>query len=262
MAQPMAQPMDADTIRADATIDEAEVARFSRLAGQWWDPHGKMAVLHRFNPVRLAYIRDAACRRFDRDPRKLGCLAGLRILDIGCGGGILCEPLARLGAAVVGVDPAPANIAAARLHAEKSGLAIDYRAATAEVLADTGERFDIVLAMEVVEHVADVSLFVKRCAEMVKPGGLMIAATINRTLKSFALAIVGAEYVLRWLPRGTHRWDRFVTPNELEIAMTEGGLRLCGETGVIYHPLADRWQLSSDMDVNYMLTAEQPDGAE
>jgi 2-polyprenyl-6-hydroxyphenyl methylase/3-demethylubiquinone-9 3-methyltransferase len=256
----MAQPMDTDTIRADATVDEAEVARFSRLAGQWWDPHGKMAVLHRFNPVRLAYIRDAACRRFDRDPRRLGCLGGLRILDIGCGGGILSEPLARLGAAVVGVDPAPANVAAAHLHAEKSGLAIDYRAATAEVLADAGERFDVVLAMEVVEHVADVSLFVRRCAEMVKPGGLMIAATINRTVKSFALAIVGAEYVLRWLPRGTHRWDRFVTPNELEIAMTEGGMRLAGETGVIYHPLADRWQLSSDMDVNYMLTAEKPDG--
>ncbi len=263
MAQPMAQPMDADTIRADATVDATEVARFSRLAGQWWDPHGKMAVLHRFNPVRLAYIRDAACRRFDRDARKLGCLAGLRILDIGCGGGILCEPLTRLGAAVVGVDPAPANIAAARLHAGDSGLAIDYRTDTAEVLADAGERFDVVLAMEVVEHVADVSLFVRRCAEMVKPGGgLMIAATINRTLKSFALAIVGAEYVLRWLPRGTHRWDRFVTPNELEIAMTAGGLRLCGETGVIYHPLADRWQLSSDTDVNYMLTAEKPDGSQ
>jgi 2-polyprenyl-6-hydroxyphenyl methylase / 3-demethylubiquinone-9 3-methyltransferase len=258
----MAQPMDADTIRADATVDEAEVAQFARLAGEWWDAHGKMAVLHRFNPVRLAYIRDAVCRRFDRDPRRLGSLTGLRILDIGCGGGILCEPLARLGAAVVGVDPAPANIAAARLHAGGNGLAIDYRTDTAEALADAGERFDVVLAMEVVEHVADVSLFVQRCAEMVKPGGLMIAATINRTLKSFALAIVGAEYVLRWLPRGTHRWDRFVTPNELEIVMTEGGLCLCGETGVIYRPFADRWELSSDMDVNYMLTAEKPDSAE
>jgi 2-polyprenyl-6-hydroxyphenyl methylase / 3-demethylubiquinone-9 3-methyltransferase len=258
----MVQSVDADTIRADATVDEAEVARFSRLAGEWWDPHGKMGVLHRFNPVRLAYIRDAASRRFDRDPRRLGCLAGLRVLDIGCGGGILCEPLARLGAAMVGVDPAPANIAAAGLHAEKSGLAIDYRAGTAEALADAGERFDVVLAMEVVEHVADVSLFVRRCAEMVKPGGLMIAATVNRTVKSFAFAIVGGEYVLRWLPRGTHRWDRFVTPNELEIAMTGGGLRLVAETGVIYHPLADRWQLSSDMDVNYMLTAEKPGGAE
>ena len=250
--------MAVDTIRADATVDPDEVARFSRLAGKWWDPHGEMAMLHKFNPVRLAYIRDAACRRFDRDPRQLGCLAGLRILDIGCGGGILCEPLARLGAAMVGVDPAPANIAAARLHATESGLAINYLAATVEALADAAERFDLVLAMEVVEHVADVGLFVRRCAEMVKPGGLMIAATLNRTLKSFALAIVGAEYVLRWLPRGTHRWDKFVTPNELEIALAQGGLRLCAETGVIYHPLADRWQLSSDMDVNYMLTAEKP----
>jgi 2-polyprenyl-6-hydroxyphenyl methylase/3-demethylubiquinone-9 3-methyltransferase len=247
--------MAVETIRADATVDAAEVARFSRLAGQWWDPDGEMAVLHKFNPVRLAYIRDAACRRFDRDPRQLGCLAGLRILDIGCGGGILCEPLARLGAAMVGVDPAPANIAAARLHASESAIAVDYRAATVETLADAGERFDLVLAMEVVEHVANVGLFMRRCAEMVKPGGLMIAATLNRTLKS--LAIVGAEYVLRWLPRGTHRWDKFVTPNELEIALTQGGLRLSGETGVIYHPLADRWQLSSDMDVNYMLTAEK-----
>ena len=254
----MGQSMDADTIRAAATVDEAEVARFSRLAGEWWDPHGKMAVLHRFNPVRLAYIRDAACRRFDREPRRLGCLSGLRILDIGCGGGILCEPLARLGAAMVGVDPAPANIAAARLHAEKSGLAIDYRTDTAEALADAGERFDVVLAMEVVEHVADVSLFVKRCAEMVKPGGLMIAATINRTLKSFALAIVGAEYVLRWLPRGTHQWEKFVTPNELAAALDDAGLDLVDERGVVYDLLADRWQLATDMDVNYMLAAERP----
>ena len=258
----MAQPTEADTIRADATVDEAEVARFSRLAGEWWDPQGKMAVLHRFNPVRLAYIRDAACRRFDRDPRRLGCLAGLRILDIGCGGGILCEPLARLGAAVVGVDPASANVAAARLHAGEGGIAIDYRIGTAETLADASERFDVVLAMEVVEHVADVSLFVRRCAEMVDPGGLLIAATINRTLKSFALAIVGAEYVLRWLPRGTHSWERFVTPNELETALTAAGLRIVGETGVIYHPLSDRWQLSSDMDVNYMLAAEKPDSVQ
>ena len=258
----MAQPPEADTIRADATVDEAEVARFSRLAGEWWDPQGKMAVLHRFNPVRLAYIRDAACRRFDRDPRRLGCLAGLRILDIGCGGGILCEPLARLGAAVVGVDPASANVAAARLHAEMSGLAIDYRVGSAEALADAGERVDVVLAMEVVEHVADVSLFVRRCAEMVEPGGLMISATINRTLKSFALAIVGAEYVLRWLPRGTHSWERFVTPNELETALTAAGLRIVGETGVIYHPLSGRWQLSADMDVNYMLAAEKPDSVQ
>jgi len=249
--------MAVETIRADATVDAAEVARFSRLAGQWWDPDGEMAVLHKFNPVRLAYIRDAACRRFDRDPRQLGCLAGLRILDIGCGGGILCEPLARLGAAMVGVDPSAANIEAARRHAAAGALAIDYRASTADALAAAGERFDLVLAMEVVEHVSDAGLFVRRCADMVKPGGLMIAATLNRTLKSFALAIVGAEYVLRWLPRGTHRWERFVTPDELEIAFEKAGLRVAGRAGVVYRPLADRWQLSSDTDVNYMMAAEK-----
>ena len=240
-----------------STIDEAEVARFSALAETWWDPRGEMAVLHKFNPVRLAYIRDAACKRFERNAKQLDCLQGLRILDIGCGGGILSEPLARLGATVTGADPAEKNIAVAKLHAEQSGVAVDYRATTAEALADTGERFDIVLAMEVVEHVADMKLFVARCAEMVKPGGLMIAATINRTLKSFALAIVGAEYVLRWLPRGTHQWDKFVTPDELEIAMERAGLRSTDERGVIYNLLADRWELSTDTDVNYMVLAEK-----
>jgi 2-polyprenyl-6-hydroxyphenyl methylase / 3-demethylubiquinone-9 3-methyltransferase len=244
-------------VAADATVDAAEVRRFSRLAGEWWDPRGKMAVLHKFNPVRLAYIRDAACRQFNRDARRPPCLGGVRILDIGCGGGILSEPLARLGAEVVGADPSPNNIEAAKLHAERGGLAIDYRVTAAETLADGGERFDVVLAMEVVEHVANVDLFVRRCAEMVKPSGLMVAATLNRTVKSFALAIVGAEYVLRWLPRGTHQWDKFVTPNELDIALTQAGLRVSAETGVIYNPLADQWRLSSDMDVNYMLTAEK-----
>jgi 2-polyprenyl-6-hydroxyphenyl methylase/3-demethylubiquinone-9 3-methyltransferase len=240
-----------------STVDAGEVARFSALAATWWDPRGEMGMLHKFNPVRLGYIKTAACRQFARDAKRLDSLTGLRILDIGCGGGILSEPLARLGGVVVGADPAEPNIAAAKLHAEAAGLAIDYRASTAEALADTGERFDIVLAMEVVEHVADLSLFVKRCAEMVKPGGLMIAATINRTLKSFALAIVGAEYVLRWLPRGTHQWDKFVTPAELEAALTRHGLQVTEETGVIYSLIADRWQLSNDMDVNYMLTAEK-----
>ena len=240
-----------------STIDDAEVARFSAMAEEWWDPRGKMAVLHKFNPIRLGYIRDAACKTFDRNPKQLDCLKGLRILDIGCGGGVLSEPLARLGAAVVGADPAERNIAVAKLHAEQAGVAVDYRATTAEVLADAGERFDIVLAMEVVEHVADVKLFVARCGEMVRPGGLMIAATINRTLKSFALAIVGAEYVLRWLPRGTHQWDKFVTPDELEIAMERAGLRSSDERGVIYNLLADRWELSTDTDVNYMVLAEK-----
>jgi len=237
------------------TVDAGEIERFSRLASQWWDPAGKMAVLHRFNPVRLGYIRDMACRQFGRDPKRLGCLADLRLLDIGCGGGILCEPLARLGASVVGADPSKANIAAARQHAAALGVQVDYRATTAEELADAGEAFDIVLAMEVVEHVADLGLFVHRTAAMVKPGGLMVAATINRTLKSFALAIVGAEYVLRWLPRGTHSWDKFVTPNELEAALERGGLRVNDERGVVYNLLADSWQLADDMDVNYMLAA-------
>src|SRR6187402_642190 len=238
------------------TIDEAEIARFSALAKEWWNPRGKMAVLHKFNPVRLAYIRDAACKRFARDPKQLDCLNDLRILDIGCGGGLLCEPLARIGASMLGADPAEKNIAVAKLHAEQSGLKIDYRVTTAEALADAGERFDIVLAMEVVEHVADMKLFVARCAEMVRPGGLMIVATINRTLKSFALAIVGAEYVLRWLPRGTHQWDKFVTPDELAQHLANNKLTITEQAGVVYNPLADRWSISSDMDVNYMVVAE------
>ena len=241
-----------------STIDAAEVARFAALADTWWDPAGKMGMLHKFNPVRLGFIKQAACRQFGRDAKGLDSLAGLRVLDIGCGGGILSEPIARLGAAVVGADPAAPNIEAAKLHATAGGLTIDYRATTAEALADAGERFDVVLAMEVVEHVADLGLFIKRCAEMVKPRGLLIAATLNRTLKSFALAIVGAEYVLRWLPRGTHQWDKFVTPNELEAALERHGLQVTEETGVIYNLLADRWQISTDTDVNYMLTAEKP----
>jgi 2-polyprenyl-6-hydroxyphenyl methylase/3-demethylubiquinone-9 3-methyltransferase len=244
--------------QSQSTVDAAEVERFSRLAATWWDPRGPMAPLHKFNPVRLAYVRDQAAMQFRRDPKRLDCLNGLRLLDIGCGGGLLSEPLARIGAEVVGADPAEKNIEVAKLHAAQSGVAVDYRVTTAEALADAGERFDIVLAMEVVEHVTDVPLFVRRCAEMVKPGGLMIAATLNRTLKAFALAIVGAEYVLRWIPRGTHQWDKFVTPEELEAALQGGGLRRIGESGVIYNLLADKWQLSADMDVSYMLTAERP----
>jgi 2-polyprenyl-6-hydroxyphenyl methylase / 3-demethylubiquinone-9 3-methyltransferase len=241
-----------------ATIDASEVARFSRLSSQWWDPNGPMAPLHKFNPVRLAYIRDRAAAHFERDPNRLDSLAGLRVLDIGCGAGVLSEPLARLGGSVVGADPSESNIAVAKHHAAQSGLSIDYRATTAEALEASGESFDVVLAMEVVEHVTDVGLFIDIAAEMVKPGGLMFVATLNRTIKSFALAIVGAEYILRWLPRGTHQWDKFVTPNELEIAITQGGLHVTDQAGVIYNLLADRWQLSTDLDVNYMLTAAKP----
>ena len=242
---------------SDATVDEREVARFAALAAEWWDPRGRMGMLHKLNPTRLAYIRDAACRHFGRDPKARRCIDGLRVLDIGCGAGILCEPLSRLGATVVGADPAEANIAAARLHAERGGLTIDYRATTAERLAEAGETFDVVLAMEVVEHVADLAAFVRCCAGMVASGGLMITATLNRTFKSFALAIVGAEYVLRWLPRGTHQWSKFVTPDELAKYLLDNRLTITEQTGVVYSPFTDKWTLSSDTDVNYMVVAEE-----
>jgi 2-polyprenyl-6-hydroxyphenyl methylase/3-demethylubiquinone-9 3-methyltransferase len=244
-------------VKRSPSVDANEVERFS-IAAEWWDASGKMRMLHRLNPVRLAFIKQAGCRQFGREDKRLDALAGLRILDIGCGGGILSEPLARLGALVVGADPSIPNIEAAKLHAARSGLAIDYRAATAEGLAQAGERFDIVLAMEVVEHVADVAAFIGACAEMVRPGGLMMLATINRTLKSFALAIIGAEYVLGWLPRGTHQWDKLITPNELELALAQHGLDVIDETGVIYNLFADRWKLSGDMDVNYMIIGQKP----
>jgi len=239
-----------------STVDPAEIAKFSKLSQEWWDPKGKMAPLHKINPLRLGYIRDAACRKFDRNVRSLNCLSGLRILDIGCGAGLLCEPLSRLGAQVIGVDPSSPNIAAARLHADRGHLSIDYRCTTVEQMG-VRERFDIVLAMEVVEHVTDVGIFLKRCAAMLKPGGMMVVSTLNRNWKSFALAIVGAEYVLRWLPRGTHQWDKFVTPDELAKYLLDNRLVVTEETGVVYSPFADKWSLSSDLDVNYMVVAEE-----
>ena len=237
------------------TVDPAEVAKLSRLSDEWWDPKGNMAPLHKINPLRLSYIRDAACRKFERNAKSLNCLAGLRILDIGCGAGLLCEPFTRLGAQVIGVDPSASNIAAARHHAEKGHLSIDYRCTTIEQM-DPRERFDIVLAMEVIEHVTDVGVFISRCAAMLKPGGLMVISSLNRNWKSFALAIVGAEYVLRWLPRGTHQWDKFVTPDELAHYLSQNKLTITDQTGVVYSPFGDRWSLSSDMDVNYMVLAE------
>jgi 2-polyprenyl-6-hydroxyphenyl methylase / 3-demethylubiquinone-9 3-methyltransferase len=240
---------------ADAsTVDPAEIAKFSKLSETWWDPNGKMKPLHAINPLRLAYIRDAACRKFDRDSRKLDCLSGLRILDVGCGAGLLCEPLTRLGAKVTGVDPSATNIEVAKLHAATSSLAIDYRCITIEEMPD--DTFDIVLAMEVIEHVVSVANFLDRCAALMKPDGLMLVSTLNRTWKSFALAIVGAEYVLRWLPRGTHEWDKFVTPAEVTHHLSRNKLSISDQAGVIYNPLADKWLLSSDMDVNYMVVAE------
>jgi 2-polyprenyl-6-hydroxyphenyl methylase/3-demethylubiquinone-9 3-methyltransferase len=241
-----------------ATVDPAEVARFAALADEWWNLSGKMAPLHKFNPVRLAFIRDQACAQFSRDPKRLDCLSGLNILDIGCGGGIVAEPLAKLGANVTGIDPAEENIAAAKLHAEKSGLALSYQATTIEAIAKRGDTFDVVIASEVVEHVADLNLFIGCAAKAVKPGGLLIVTTINRTLKSYALAIVGAEYVLRWLPVGTHRWEKFVTPEELDREIAASGLEVVEESGIMYDLFHDRWTASSDMDVNYMLAAERP----
>lgn len=242
------------------SIDPGEVARFDRMARDWWDPKGPMRALHKLNPVRLEYIRDAACRRFGRDVRAPRPLSGLTILDVGCGGGVLSEPLARLGAGVTGLDPAPNNVHVAKLHAERSGLAIDYRGETIEAVAARGERFDVVLAMEVVEHVADVQAFVSACCAASKPGGLLVMATINRTLRAFALAIVGAEYVLGWLPRGAHQWDKFVTPEELADAIATGGLRVTERRGVVYNPLADQWLLARDTAVNYMVLAERGGG--
>jgi 2-polyprenyl-6-hydroxyphenyl methylase/3-demethylubiquinone-9 3-methyltransferase len=250
-------PDTGETTSARTTIDAAEVERFSALAAEWWNPNGKFRPLHKFNPVRLAYIRDQVAERFGRDAQAARPFEGLRFLDIGCGGGLLCEPMARLGAEVVGADASETNIEVAKLHAAEAGVTVDYRATTAEALAEAGEKFDVVLNMEVVEHVADVELFIGKCAEMVKPGGIMFVATINRTMKALGLAIIGAEYVLRWLPRGTHQFGKLVRPEELEGALGNAGLAVIDRTGVVYHPLADRWQPSKDMDVNYMVLAEK-----
>jgi 2-polyprenyl-6-hydroxyphenyl methylase/3-demethylubiquinone-9 3-methyltransferase len=241
----------------DPTIDPAEVERFAALAEEWWDPRGKFAPLHRFNPVRLAYIRDALCQRFKRDPKGELPLKGLRVLDVGCGGGLVAEPLARLGAKVTGIDAGAKNALAARAHAEGQGLAIDYRCAAASDLVAAGERFDAVLSLEVLEHVADRRAFVKDCAALAKPGGVLILATLNRTLKSFLLGVVAAEYVLGWLPRGTHDWSRFVRPSELAADLRAAGMAIAELKGVSYNPITDRFALGDDVDVNYLAVAER-----
>jgi len=238
-----------------SSIDPAEVERFSRIAAEWWDPRGKFAPLHKFNPVRLAFIRDQALYRFRRDASARRPFEGLRLLDIGCGGGLLSEPMTRLGFQVTGVDASERNIGTASAHSAEQGLVIDYRASTAEALVAAGEPlFDAILNMEVIEHVADPGAYLRSCASLLKPGGLMIVATLNRTLKAMALAKVGAEYILRWLPMGTHDWNKFLTPDELRGFLTAEPVTLDGPYGVVFNPLTGRWTESSDVSVNYMMT--------
>ncbi len=242
----------------ETTINPDEAAKFERMAEEWWDPNGKFKPLHKFNPVRIGYIRDHAILHFGKDGGAHRPLDGLRVLDIGCGGGLLCEPVARLGAEVTGIDVVERNIAIARMHAQQSGLAIDYRTTTAEALTETDAVFDMVLNMEVVEHVDNVPLYMKSCAALTAPGGLLFTATINRTLRARALAVFAAENILHWLPRGTHDWDKFLTPDEIAALLTRNGLKVIDRTGVVYHPLADEWRPSLDLGINYMLLAEKP----
>ncbi|BBU59164.1 ubiquinone biosynthesis O-methyltransferase [Mameliella alba] len=241
------------------TVDASEIAKFEAMAAEWWDPHGKFKPLHMMNPVRLDYITSQIAAEFDRDLTGPQPFAGLRIMDIGCGGGLLSEPMARLGADVVGVDAAERNIPVARTHAAQSGLQIDYRHTTAEAMAAAGERFDVVLNMEVVEHVADPLAYLTACRQLLKPGGLHICSTINRNPKSFAVAIVGAEYVMRWLPKGTHEWAKFITPDELYELMRQAGLEPVDRKGFVFNPVSWAWSVSDrDLSVNYVTAALNP----
>ncbi|MPY73736.1 MAG: bifunctional 2-polyprenyl-6-hydroxyphenol methylase/3-demethylubiquinol 3-O-methyltransferase UbiG [Alphaproteobacteria bacterium] len=243
----------------DRTVDDGEIAKFAAMAEEWWDPDGKFRPLHRLNPVRLEFLRDRIADRFGRDTRADRPLAGLTVLDVGCGGGLLCEPMARLGAAVTGIDAGAGNVEIARAHAEAMGLSIDYRFAAAADLSAAGRTFDVVLNMEVIEHVADRDAFLCDCARLVRPGGLMFLATLNRTPKAYLLAIVGAEYVLRWLPRGTHAWRRFVRPSEMAASLRRAGMTMTELAGIVYDPPKDGWKLAPhDLDVNYMAVAAKP----
>ncbi|HLK26836.1 MAG TPA: bifunctional 2-polyprenyl-6-hydroxyphenol methylase/3-demethylubiquinol 3-O-methyltransferase UbiG [Caulobacteraceae bacterium] len=239
---------------ARSSIDADEIARFSAIAEEWWDPNGKFAPLHRFNPVRLDFIRERALAHFGRDAAARAPFRGLKLLDIGCGGGLLSEPMTRLGFAVTGVDASERNVALARAHAERLGLVIDYRVATAEaLLPEHAEAYDLILNMEVVEHVADAGPYLRDCAQLIAPGGLMIVATLNRTLKALALAKIGAEYVLRWLPPETHDWRKFLTPNEVRAHLADAPVDVEGPFGVVFSPLSGRWRRSADAAVNYMM---------
>ena len=249
---------------ARSTIDDADLAKYDRLGEEWWDAAGPMGALHKFNPVRVGWICDLLCRETVKGRQGAANadkpLRGFRLLDVGSGGGILCESLARLGADMVGVDPAPNNVAVASRHAKKSGLDIAYHCTTVETLAPLGERYDAVLVMEVVEHVKDVAGFLRDAARMVKPGGLLVGATLNRTAKSYALGIVGAEWILRWLPRGTHDWHKFVKPDEFEEHLVSAGLEPLAREGVAFNPLRRAWHRSRDLGCNYMLAAQRPAG--
>lgn len=242
------------------TIDPAEVAKFEAMAAEWWDPKGKFKPLHMLNPCRLDYIVDQISAEFDRDPKDNLPFKGLRILDIGCGGGLLSEPMARLGAEVIGADAAERNIPVAKLHAEQMGLTIDYRHTTAEALSEAGEQFDAILNMEVVEHVADPLAYLTACRDLLKPGGLMVCSTINRNPKSYLMAIIGAEHIMRWLPKGTHEWDKFITPDELFELLDKAGLTPVDKKGFVFNPIAWYWSISArDLSVNYVTSSTKPD---
>ena len=234
------------------TIDRSEIEKFAARAEAWWDPIGKFRPLHRLNPVRINFIRDRVSAHFGRDAADPSPLTGLTLIDIGCGGGLLTEPMARLGAQVTGVDATPRNVEVARLHAEQGGVKAVYLNCAAEDLVAQGQRFDIVLAMEIIEHVADVDAFLEACGRLLKPGGIMFIATMSRTIKSYAMAIIGAEYVMRWLPKGTHEWNRFIRPSEMARGLRHHGLAIAELTGVSYNPFKDTFHLSRDLDVNYM----------
>lgn len=253
---PLTQPQD--EYSASPSIDAGEVAKFSALAEEWWNPSGKFAPLHKFNPVRQSFIRETAASHFARDAKALKPFGGLSLLDIGCGGGLLSEPMARMGFGVTGADPSEKNIRIAQTHAAASGLDVAYRAVTAEALAAEEALFDIVLNMEVVEHVADLQGFITTCAKLLKPGGLMFVATLNKTLKSLALAKIAAEYILGWLPPGTHDWTRFVEPQKLQKIIEKTGLNILKTQGIVFDILNWDWCRSSDTDVNYIVVAERP----
>ena len=244
---------------AQTTVDDAEIAKFEAMAAEWWDPNGKFKPLHMLNPCRLGYIVQQVAAQHGRDPKQPRAFEGLRILDIGCGGGLLCEPMARLGAEVVGADAAARNIPVAQVHAEQMGLEIDYRITTAEALAEAGEEFDAVLNMEVVEHVADPQIFLDACSALTRPGGIHVCSTINRNPKSYVVAIIGAEHVMRWLPKGTHEWSKFITPDELFTLLSNAGLDPVDRKGFVFNPVSWSWRISPrDLSVNYVTAAVRP----